>query len=139
MTRKSSAAQFLTFRARSMLRPFSHLGTGTHAGSAFDRPFLHLNPPAFSLVPPILSRDSAPFLTYPAHSLTSGALTIGNDAQKQTLNLNLESLNKENAKYEPPRRGQVCAQSEGEATSRVVSASLTLSELWRGRKSGHKL
>lgn len=103
------AAQFLTYRARARLRPISHPGVGTRGGWASGRPFLHLNPPASSLVPPILSRDSAHFLTYPAHFFTFGALTIGNVTKKQALNLNLESLKKENAKTTAPNLGQVCA------------------------------
>lgn len=52
-------------------------------------------------MPPILSPDSAQYLTYPAHFLTFGALTIGNSAQISALNLNLESLNKENERRVP--------------------------------------
>lgn len=77
---QTRAAHSLTYREEATLRPISHLGIGTHASRAFGRPFLHLNPPASSLVPPILSRDSAHFLTYPAHILTFGRASLGNDA-----------------------------------------------------------
>jgi len=90
------AAHFLTCREERTRRPISHLGIGTHPKRASDRPFLHLNPPASSLLPPIISRDSAHFLTYPAHILTFGRATLGNKAKIRALNLNLECLNKEN-------------------------------------------
>lgn len=55
------------------------------------RPFSHRSPPAFSLVPPTSSRDSAQFLTYPARFLTFRSVSIRSNAQIRPLNLNLES------------------------------------------------
>lgn len=55
------------------------------------RPFSHRSPPASSLVSPSSSRDSAQFLTYPAHYLTFRPVSLGFNVQIRPLNLNLES------------------------------------------------
>lgn len=47
-------------------------------------------------MPPVSSRDSARFLTHPAQFFTFGPPSCCSNSAIQPLNLNLESLNKEN-------------------------------------------
>lgn len=71
-----AGAHFLTFAAKRMSRPFSHLSTNHPLDPISRRPFPHPKPPTLSLEAPISSRESAHFLTYPAHFLTFCRVSI---------------------------------------------------------------